>query len=86
MSGRGGPGSVAKRRRRTAADIQRAAGELLGLEDLLPGQRDAIASVVAGRDTLAVLPTGGGKSAVYQIAGALMPGSTVVISPLLVPA
>jgi ATP-dependent DNA helicase RecQ len=39
--------------------------------------------VLDGRDTLAVLPTGGGKSAIYQVAGALIPGSTVVISPLL---
>jgi ATP-dependent DNA helicase RecQ len=71
------------RRARTTADIQRAARELLGLDELLPGQAQAIRAVLDGRDTLAVLPTGGGKSAIYQIAGALIPGSTVVISPLL---
>ena len=39
--------------------------------------------MLEGRDVLAVLPTGGGKSAIYQIAGALLTGATVVISPLL---
>jgi ATP-dependent DNA helicase RecQ len=39
--------------------------------------------VVGGRDTLALLPTGGGKSAIYQLAGIERPGTTLVISPLL---
>jgi ATP-dependent DNA helicase RecQ len=64
-------------------DIRRVAQEELGFEDLRPGQEEAIASVLAGRDTLAVFPTGGGKSAIYQIASALLPGPTVVISPLI---
>jgi ATP-dependent DNA helicase RecQ len=76
-------GGARRRRQSAAADIRRAGRELLGLEDLLPGQLEAVQSVLEGRDTLVVLPTGGGKSAIYQIAGALIPGSTVVISPLL---
>jgi ATP-dependent DNA helicase RecQ len=54
-----------------------------GWDGLLPGQSDAIASAVAGRDTLLVLATGGGKSAVYQIAGAARGGITLIISPLV---
>ncbi|HEY0518057.1 MAG TPA: RecQ family ATP-dependent DNA helicase [Ilumatobacteraceae bacterium] len=46
-------------------------------------QRRAIESVIAGRDTLLVSPTGSGKSAVYQVAGALLEGITVVVSPLI---
>ena len=40
-------------------------------------------SVVAGRDTLAVLPSGAGKTAVYQVAGQLLDGPVVVVSPLI---
>src|SRR5437763_7165172 len=66
-----------------AEDIERVAREKLGFESLRPGQTEAIASVVGGRDTLVVQPTGSGKSAVYQIAGLMVAGSTVVISPLI---
>jgi ATP-dependent DNA helicase RecQ len=55
----------------------------LGFEDLRPGQEEAAAAVLAGRDVLAVMPTGAGKSAVYQISGTLLHGATVVVSPLI---
>src|SRR4051795_9514542 len=55
----------------------------MGFEALRPGQREAIESVLAGRDTLAVMSTGSGKSAIYQIAGLLIPGATVIVSPLI---
>jgi len=63
--------------------VSEVAGAALGFEDLRPGQETAAAAVVSGRDVLAVMPTGAGKSAVYQIAGALVPGATVVVSPLI---
>ena len=63
--------------------VSEVAGAALGFEDLRPGQDTAAAAVLAGRDVLAVMPTGAGKSAVYQIAGALLPGATVVVSPLI---
>ena len=63
--------------------IRRVARESLGHRTLLPGQEEAIGAVLGGRDTLALLPTGGGKSAVYQLAAAERPGPTVVVSPLL---
>ena len=48
-----------------------------------PGQREALEHILARRDVIAVLPTGGGKTLVYQLAGALLPGMTVVATPLL---
>src|SRR3954470_4069405 len=63
--------------------IERGARETFGFDALRPGQREAIESVLAGRDTLVVMSTGSGKSAIYEIAGFLKPGVTVVISPLI---
>lgn len=67
----------------TLEQSARTAREVFGWDDLLPGQAEAIDAVVSGRDTLVVFPTGAGKSAVYQIAGCELGGTTVVISPLL---
>jgi len=66
-----------------AIDISQAARKLLKFPSLRPGQEEAIRSLLDGRDTLLVQPTGSGKSAVYQIAGALREGSTLVVSPLI---
>ena len=68
VSPRGAPGSF-----RPMADdrIDRVAQEAFGFAALRPGQREAIESVLAGRDTLVVMSTGSGKSAIYQIAGLL---------------
>ncbi|MBW3634494.1 MAG: RecQ family ATP-dependent DNA helicase [Chloroflexi bacterium] len=63
--------------------VDQAVQEKLGHEQLRPGQEEAVTAVLEGRDTLAVMPTGAGKSAIYQIAGALIPGATVVVSPLI---
>lgn len=63
--------------------IQKIAQDRLGYDALRPGQEAAIRSVLAGKDTLAVMPTGSGKSAIYQLAAEQTPGATVVISPLL---
>ncbi len=63
--------------------IDRVAREVFGFDGLRAGQREAIESVLEGRDTLAVMSTGSGKSAIYQIAGMLIPGATVVVSPLI---
>jgi ATP-dependent DNA helicase RecQ len=63
--------------------IEHIARERFGYERLRPGQEEAIRSVLDGHDTLAVTPTGSGKSAIYQIAALMIPGPTVVISPLI---
>lgn len=64
-------------------DIHRIARERFGIEAFRPGQEAAIRALLAGRDTLVIMPTGGGKSAIYQVAAAALPGPTVVISPLI---
>ena len=61
----------------------RLARDVLGFEGLRPEQRRVVESVLEGRDTLAVMPTGSGKSATYQVAGLLLEGPTVVVSPLI---
>ena len=63
--------------------IEELARERLGFERLRPGQLRAVEALAGGRDVLAVLPTGGGKSAIYELAGLLRKGPTVVVSPLI---
>jgi ATP-dependent DNA helicase RecQ len=65
------------------AVIEELARNRLGFERLRPGQRRAAEGLAGGRDVLAVLPTGGGKSAIYELAGLLRSGPTVVVSPLI---
>jgi len=57
--------------------------ERFGLEAFRPGQREAIEQTLAGRDGLVIMPTGAGKSLVYQLPALLFPGLTVVVSPLI---
>lgn len=65
-------------------DVARAAlRRHFGYDDFRPGQVDVVAAVLSGRDTLGVLPTGGGKSLCYQVPALVLPGLTVVISPLI---
>jgi ATP-dependent DNA helicase RecQ len=66
-----------------AARIGKLAKEKLGIEQLHPGQLEAIEAVLGGRDTLAVMSTGYGKSAIYQLAGEILGKPTIVVSPLI---
>ncbi len=54
-----------------------------GYDGFLPLQERAIASVIRGRDSIVVLPTGGGKSLCFQAPAVLLPGLTIVVSPLI---
>jgi ATP-dependent DNA helicase RecQ len=63
--------------------IREVAREVLGFTEFRPGQERAMQAVAGGRDTLAVLPSGAGKSAIYQVAGLLLDGPVVVVSPLI---
>ncbi|MGN9777632.1 RecQ family ATP-dependent DNA helicase [Micromonospora sp. H33] len=63
--------------------LRRAARRHFGWQKLRPTQLRAMRALLAGRDALVVLPTGGGKSAVYQVPATLLRGPTIVISPLL---
>ena len=70
---------------RSAATADRLTETLgrFGLESFRSGQREVIETVLAGRDTLCVMPTGGGKSLCYQLPALLLDGVTVVVSPLI---
>jgi ATP-dependent DNA helicase RecQ len=68
----------------TAGQVDLDAGlRALGLEAFRPGQREAIETLVGAGRLLLVVPTGGGKSLVYQLSAQLLPGTTLVVSPLI---
>jgi ATP-dependent DNA helicase RecQ len=62
-----------------AADLRR----LFGHPGFRPGQREAVEAIMSGRDVLAIMPTGSGKSLCYQLPALLSPGLTLVVSPLI---
>ena len=68
---------------RNGRKLQRVADQTFGWSRLRDEQRTAMAHVVAGHDVLVVLPTGFGKSAIYQVPTLLRDGPTLVVSPLL---
>ena len=57
--------------------------EAFGYTEFRPGQQKLIDAMLAGRDVLGVMPTGAGKSICYQVSAMLLPGITLVISPLI---
>ena len=63
--------------------ILRVAREHFGYESLRAGQEEAIRSLLNKHDTLVVMPTGSGKSAIYQIGGLMIDGAVLIISPLI---
>ncbi|GAC1477418.1 MAG: hypothetical protein NVS1B4_20070 [Gemmatimonadaceae bacterium] len=67
----------------TLASARQALREHFGYDEFRPGQERAIAGVLDGRDMLVILPTGGGKSLCFQVPALLLPGLTVVVSPLI---
>lgn len=64
-------------------NLQSALHSMFGYQEFRPGQEQIIRTVLAGRDCLAVMPTGGGKSLTFQIPARLLGGTTVVVSPLI---
>ncbi len=57
--------------------------QVFGFNDFRPHQEDIINHILAGRDVVAIMPTGGGKSLCYQLPACLVPGTVVVVSPLI---
>ena len=64
-------------------DLSSPLRELFGFDAFRPGQEDVVRAAIAGRDTLALMPTGSGKSLTYQLAATLRPEPTLVLSPLI---
>ena len=71
------------RRAPSRADARRVLKKTFGLDAFRPGQEAIIGAVLEGRDTLGIMPTGAGKSLCYQIPALLLPGTTLVVSPLI---
>ena len=63
--------------------LERALRERFGMTGFRPGQQEAALAVLAGRDLVAVMPTGAGKSLCFQLPALLLDGPTVVVSPLI---
>jgi ATP-dependent DNA helicase RecQ len=63
--------------------VERTAASRFGVKTFRPGQREILHAVLSGRDVLGILPTGGGKSLCYQLPALFLPGTTVVVSPLI---
>ena len=67
----------------TLEEARQALHSAFGYAQFRPGQEQAVRAVLEGRDTLVILPTGGGKSLCFQVPALLLPGLTVVVSPLI---
>src|SRR5688572_28844882 len=63
--------------------LKKTLRDTFGYARLRAGQGEVIASVLKGQDTLAVMPTGAGKSLCYQLPALHLPGTTIVVSPLI---
>src|SRR5690606_25451290 len=80
------PLRAVSRDERTEELLARARAALsrhFGFPDFRGGQLDAVRAILSGRDTLVLMPTGGGKSLCYQVPALALPGLTLVISPLI---
>jgi len=64
-------------------DPKRLLADIFGFDDFRPGQQEIVEAVCAGQNTLAIMPTGGGKSLCFQLPALARDGLTVVISPLI---
>ena len=67
----------------TKARARAVLRERFGHDDFRRGQWEPVQAVLEGRDALVVMPTGSGKSIVYQLPALLLPGLTIVVSPLI---
>jgi ATP-dependent DNA helicase RecQ len=67
----------------TKQSLKQVLAETFGIEEFRPGQKELVQAILAGRDALAIMPTGSGKSLIYQLPAVLLDGLTVVVSPLI---
>lgn len=64
-------------------NLEKTLQESFNIKSFRPGQKEVIEAVMSGQSSLLVMPTGGGKSLCYQLPSLLLPGVTVVVSPLI---
>ncbi|GAW72694.1 RecQ family ATP-dependent DNA helicase [Lentilactobacillus parakefiri] len=64
-------------------DLKRELKKYFGFDDFRPGQEDILKNLLANRNTLAILPTGGGKTLLYQMYGAMTHQRVIIVSPLI---
>ena len=69
--------------RRQMSELRQSLRQTFGIERLRSGQDDVIRSVLEGTDTLAIMPTGAGKSLCYQLPALHLEGTTIIVSPLI---
>jgi ATP-dependent DNA helicase RecQ len=67
----------------TTTSLQTTLKENFGFEQFRPNQEEIINAILSGQDTMAIMPTGGGKSVCFQLPALVLPGITIVISPLI---
>ena len=77
------PSPVPEKVSGTVHDAREALRHYFGFREFLDGQELVMSSILGGRDTLVIMPTGGGKSLCYQLPAMVMEGVTVVVSPLI---
>ncbi len=66
-----------------SSSVAKTLRETFGFAELRPGQDEVIRSIAAGQDTLAIMATGAGKSLCYQLPALALPGTTLIVSPLI---
>src|SRR5688500_17978970 len=77
------PVAATSRTKISARTLRATLRERFGIDGFRPGQEELIRAILSGRDALAIMPTGSGKSLIYQLPAVLLDGLTVVVSPLI---
>jgi ATP-dependent DNA helicase RecQ len=77
------PGKKQKASNSTALDLRSALQEHFGFKDFKEPQKQIIETLLSGRDTFVIMPTGGGKSLCYQLPAMILPGVAIIVSPLI---